>query len=78
MFLGRPLPHCIVSISSQTCLQYTILKKSALVNKPATQTNELDTFQNGFDYILTYYDDPQAAFPTPAYNYMARTGKTVF
>ena len=32
-------------------------------------------FQNGFDYILTYYDDPQAVFPSPAYNWMARTGR---
>lgn len=32
-------------------------------------------FQNGFDYVLTYYDDPQAAFPTFAYKWMASTGK---
>ncbi|GFX29121.1 stAR-related lipid transfer protein 7, mitochondrial [Trichonephila clavipes] len=29
---------------------------------------------NGFDYVLTYFDDPQAAFPTPAYNWMASSG----
>lgn len=29
---------------------------------------------NGFDYVLTYFDDPQAAFPTPAYNWMAASG----
>jgi len=31
--------------------------------------------QNGFDYVLTYYDDPKAAFPSFAYNWMATTGK---
>lgn len=30
--------------------------------------------ENGFDYILTYQDDPKASFPAPAYNWMARTG----
>jgi len=30
--------------------------------------------QNGFDYVLTYYDDPKAAFPSFAYNWMATTG----
>ncbi|KAG8189745.1 hypothetical protein JTE90_012920 [Oedothorax gibbosus] len=30
--------------------------------------------ENGFDYVLTYFDDPQAAFPAPAYNWMARSG----
>lgn len=30
--------------------------------------------ENGFDYILTYHDDPQANFPTFAYNWMATTG----
>lgn len=29
---------------------------------------------NGFDYVLTYFDDPQAAFPAPAYNWMASSG----
>lgn len=28
----------------------------------------------GFDYLLTYFDDPEAAFPAPAYNWMASTG----
>ncbi|XP_054717988.1 stAR-related lipid transfer protein 7, mitochondrial-like [Uloborus diversus] len=30
--------------------------------------------ENGFDYVLTYFDDPQAAFPAPAYNWMASSG----
>lgn len=29
---------------------------------------------NGFDYTLTYCDDPQAPFPAPAYSWMARKG----
>jgi len=37
--------------------------------------NVLIFVQNGFDYVLTYYDDPKAAFPSFAYNWMATTGK---
>lgn len=29
---------------------------------------------DGFDYVLTYFDDPRAAFPAPAYNWMASSG----
>ena len=32
-------------------------------------------FQNGFDFVLTYYDDPKANFPRVAYNWMASSGK---
>lgn len=32
----------------------------------------------GFDYLLTYYDDPRAAIPSPAYNWMARAGAPDF
>jgi len=31
--------------------------------------------QNGFDYILTYYDNPKGHFPSIAYNWMASTGQ---
>lgn len=31
-------------------------------------------YENGFDYVLTYFDNPQAAFPSPAYNWMAASG----
>lgn len=30
--------------------------------------------QNGFDYLLTYYDDPQSSFPSPVYAWMAASG----
>lgn len=30
--------------------------------------------QNGFDYVLTYFDDPKAMIPSPAYNWMASSG----
>lgn len=29
---------------------------------------------NGFDYLLTYFDDPQSSFPSAAYNWMAYSG----
>ena len=35
----------------------------------------LDNFyEYGFDYMLTYFDDPRASFPSPAYNWMASRG----
>ncbi|KAK3611018.1 hypothetical protein CHS0354_024338 [Potamilus streckersoni] len=30
--------------------------------------------ENGFDYVMTYCDDPQSAFPSVAYNWMAKKG----
>jgi len=30
--------------------------------------------ENGFDYVLTYSDDPKAPFPQVAYNWMVNTG----
>lgn len=30
--------------------------------------------ENGFDYLLTYFDDPQSNFPSAAYNWMACSG----
>jgi len=30
--------------------------------------------ENGFDYVLTYCDDPKAPFPQVAYNWMVNTG----
>ncbi|KAI2801638.1 hypothetical protein RDWZM_000853 [Blomia tropicalis] len=31
-------------------------------------------YKYGFDYMLTYFDDPRASFPSPAYNWMASRG----
>ncbi|CAG2103060.1 unnamed protein product [Medioppia subpectinata] len=42
---------------------------SQMVIKPHTSFDEC-----GFDYLLTYFDDPRAAFPSPAYNWMAVSG----
>lgn len=37
--------------------------------------HEGKTFEeNGFEYLLTYFDDPQSAFPSAAYNWMAYSG----
>ncbi|KAH7694853.1 START domain containing protein, partial [Aphelenchoides avenae] len=30
--------------------------------------------EDGFDYILEYYDDPQSSIPTPAYNWIIQYG----
>ena len=34
--------------------------------------------KNGFDYVLTYFDDPKAMFPGPAYSWMATSGVYIF
>lgn len=43
--------------------------RSQMVIRPHSNFDE-----NGMDYVLTYFDDPQAIFPTPAYNWMASSG----
>ncbi|XP_783781.4 stAR-related lipid transfer protein 7, mitochondrial [Strongylocentrotus purpuratus] len=42
---------------------------SKMVIKPFTSFDE-----NGFDYMLTYHDDPKAPIPSSAVNWMATTG----
>lgn len=34
--------------------------------------------ENGFDYLLTYFDDPKSSFPSIAYNWMAASGVPEF
>lgn len=46
---------------------------SQMVIKPHKSFDEC-----GFDYMLTYFDDPRAAFPSPAYNWMASSGVNDF
>lgn len=48
------------------------------IKKQEKSRNVLFFFQNGFDYILTYYDDPKGNFPTAAYKWMASKGKFQF
>ncbi|XP_015793270.1 stAR-related lipid transfer protein 7, mitochondrial isoform X2 [Tetranychus urticae] len=58
-------PKCPVSDKYVRVNEY----ESQMVIKPHT------TFDaNGFDYVLTYFDDPRSAFPNPAYNWMAASG----
>ncbi|XP_046555326.1 stAR-related lipid transfer protein 7, mitochondrial-like [Haliotis rubra] len=47
--------------------------QSALVIKPYSDFDE-----NGLEYVLTYYDDPQTTFPTVCYNWIATTGVPEF
>ncbi|CAD5121746.1 DgyrCDS10223 [Dimorphilus gyrociliatus] len=43
--------------------------RSEMCIKPHTNFDD-----NGFDYILTYYDDPKGNFPSAAYRWMASKG----
>lgn len=42
---------------------------SQMVIKPHSTFDE-----NGFDYVMTYFDDPQTNFPPMCYNWLASTG----
>lgn len=44
---------------------------SQMIIKPHSGNNFM---QPGFDYMLTYFDNPRASFPSPAYNWMASRG----
>ncbi|CAD5221972.1 unnamed protein product [Bursaphelenchus okinawaensis] len=46
---------------------------STLRVKPKTQYED-----NGFDYVLIYYDHPKAVIPGPAYNWMVSKGGPYF
>lgn len=58
-------PSCIKSSDNVRVSDYD----SRLVIRPHKNLHE-----NGFDYLLTYFDDPQSAFPSAAYNWMAYSG----
>ncbi|XP_029644939.1 stAR-related lipid transfer protein 7, mitochondrial [Octopus sinensis] len=62
-------PRCPLNSDFVRVNDYT----SKMVVKPHSNFND-----NGFDYVLTYSDDPQAAFPMFAYNWMATTGVPEF
>lgn len=58
-------PCCPLDSSYVRVTNYT----SKMVIKPHN-----NFYENGFDYVLTYSDDPQAAFPSFAYSWMASKG----
>ncbi|GAB6031539.1 StAR- lipid transfer protein 7, mitochondrial [Chamberlinius hualienensis] len=62
-------PFCPVTNNYVRVSQYS----SSMVIKPHTGMNE-----NGFDFVLTYFDDPQAMIPGPAYRWMASSGVSEF
>lgn len=67
VIVNRSIDHPSRPVNSKYVRVNTYL--SNMVIKPHTSFDE-----NGFDYVLTYYDDPKAAFPSVAYNWMANTG----
>ncbi|RWS24412.1 hypothetical protein B4U80_03572 [Leptotrombidium deliense] len=71
VFVSRAVnhPNCPVSDSYVRVEEYT----SRMVIKPHRSFDD-----NGFDYVLTYFDDPKSAFPSPAYNWMACSGVPQF
>lgn len=67
VIVNRSIDHPLLPVSNKYVRVDTYMSK--MVIKPHTSFDE-----NGFDYVLTYYDDPKAAFPSVAYNWMANTG----
>ena len=49
------------------------LYSSAMVIKPHKKFDD-----NGFDYVMTYYDDPQSNYPSFCYSWLAKTGVPMF
>lgn len=71
VLMSRSVDHPAVPLSKKYVRVNTL--KSQMIIKPHVGFDE-----NGFDYVLTYYDDPKSAFPTVAYNWMASTGVPEF
>lgn len=67
LMLSRSTDHPAAP-SDKTYVRVTAYR-SQMVIRPHNGFDE-----NGMDYVLTYFDDPQAIFPTPAYNWMASSG----
>lgn len=58
-------PKCPVDSAHVRVHVYT----SSMVIKPHKQFDD-----NGFDYVMTYSDDPQATYPSFCYSWLAKTG----
>lgn len=58
-------PNCVSSDQYVRVADY----QSQMVIRPHTTFKE-----KGFDYMLTYFDDPRSGIPMPAYNWMAASG----
>lgn len=67
VFVSRSTEHPEVPVHSSYVRVHTY--KSQMVIRPHDSFDD-----NGFDYVLTYFDDPHAIFPGPAYNWMAASG----
>ena len=61
-------PTCDALAAARSCVRVTAYE-SRLVIRPHARSVD-----NGFDYLLTYFDDPQSAFPSAAYSWMAYSG----
>lgn len=67
VIVNRSVEHPSCEVQQQYVRVNTYL--SNMVIRPHSSFDE-----NGFDYVLTYYDEPKAAIPSYAYNWMAKTG----
>lgn len=69
ILVSRSVPYDKIPESDEQVRVYDYM--SQMVIRPH-EGQDFD--QNGFDYMLTYFDDPRASFPSPAYNWMACRG----
>jgi hypothetical protein len=67
VIINRSVDHPAYPVDKKYVRVDTYVSK--MVIKPHTSFDE-----NGFDYVLTYFDDPKSSFPSVAYNWMANTG----
>lgn len=66
--LSRSVPYSGIPESDEHVRVYDYM--SQMVIRP----HHDNFYEYGFDYMLTYFDDPRASFPSPAYNWMASRG----
>ncbi len=67
VLVSKSIEHPLLPETSEHVRVYDY--SSQMVIKPHKTFDDC-----GFDYMLTYFDNPRAAFPSPAYNWMASSG----
>lgn len=68
VLVSRSIPYPDIPETDEHVRVYDYM--SQMVIRP----HQDNFYDFGFDYMLTYFDDPRASFPSPAYNWMASRG----
>lgn len=69
VLISKSCDHCKCKEQSNRSAVRVTDYESQMVIRPHSTFDE-----NGFDYLLTYFDDPRAYLPVTAYNWIASSG----